>query len=67
MDILPSLPVDAATIRALWGISRWAVEIAKEWKDFPHMDQLREVEKTFTADKAGQSAEAATADKKDSK
>jgi len=45
MDILPSLPVDAATIRALYGISRWATNR----KDFPHMEQLKEVEKTIAA------------------
>lgn len=43
MDILPSLPVDAATIRTLLGIS----ETAMIWKDFPHMEQLKEVEKTI--------------------
>ena len=36
MDILPSLPVDAATIRALLGIS----ETAMIRKDFPYMEQL---------------------------
>ena len=45
MDILPSLPVDAATIRALLGIS----ETAMIRKDFPHMEQLKEVEKTIAA------------------
>jgi len=45
MDILPSLPVDAATIRALLGIS----ETAMIRKDFPYMEQLKEVEKTFAA------------------
>ena len=45
MDILPSLPVDAATIRALLGIS----ETAMMRKDFPHMEQLKEVEKTIAA------------------
>ena len=45
MDILPSLPVDAATIRALLGIS----EMAMIRKDFPYMEQLKEVEKTFAA------------------
>ena len=47
MDILPSLPVDAATIRTLLGIS----ETAMIRKDFPHMEQLKEVEKTI-ADRA---------------
>ena len=45
MDILPSLPVDAATIRALLDIS----ETAMIRKDFPYMEQLKEVEKTFAA------------------
>ena len=45
MDILPSLPVDVATIRALLGIS----ETAMIRKDFPYMEQLKKVEKTFAA------------------
>ena len=45
MDILPSLPVDAATIRTLLGIS----ETAMIRKDFPHMEQLKEAEKTIAA------------------
>lgn len=45
MDILPSLPVDAATIRALLGIS----ETAMIRKDFPYMEQLKEVEKSISA------------------
>ena len=45
MDILPSLPVDAATIRTLLDIS----ETAMRRKDFPHMEQLKEVEKTIAA------------------
>ena len=45
MDILPSLPVDAATIRALLGISKFA----QYTKDFPHMEQLKELEKTIAA------------------
>ena len=45
MDILPSLPVDAATIRTLLGIS----ETAMIRKDFPYMEQLKEVEKTIAA------------------
>ena len=49
MDILPSLPVDAAAIRALWDIARWAVEMAKERKDFPYKEQLKELEKTIVA------------------
>ena len=45
MDILPLLPVDAATIRALWGISM----TAKNTKDFPYMEQLKNLEKTIAA------------------
>jgi len=45
MDILPSLPVDAATIRTLWGISM----TAKNTKDFPYMEQLKQLEKTIVA------------------
>ena len=45
MNILPSLPVDAATIRTLLGIS----ETAMIRKNFPHMEQLKEVEKTIAA------------------
>jgi len=45
MDILPSLPVDAATIRALYGISRTAMER----KNFLHMEQLKELVKTIAA------------------
>ena len=45
MDILPSLPVDAATVRTLFGIS----ETSMIRKDFPHMEQLKEVEKTIAA------------------
>ena len=49
MDILPSLPVDAATIRALMHISEWAMITAKERKDFPYMEQLKELVKTVAA------------------
>ena len=45
MDILPSLPVDAATIRALWRISM----TAKNTKDFPYMEQLKKLEKAVAA------------------
>ena len=45
MDILPSLPVDAATISTLYGISRWTTNR----KDFPYMEQLKEVEKAIAA------------------
>ena len=43
MDILPSLPVDAATIRALWGIAM----TAKNTPKFPHIEQLKRLEKTI--------------------
>ncbi|MBR5037377.1 MAG: TlpA family protein disulfide reductase [Prevotella sp.] len=45
MDILPSLPVDAASIRTLWLISETAIRS----KGFPYKDQLKEVEKTIAA------------------
>ena len=45
MDILPSLPVDAATIRTLLDIS----ETAMIRKDFPYMELLKEVEKNIAA------------------
>jgi thiol-disulfide isomerase/thioredoxin len=49
LDILPSLPVDAATIRSLMHISEWAMIVTRERKDFPHMEKLKEVEKTIAA------------------
>ena len=36
MDILPSLPVDAASINVLWRISRLLINM----KDFPYMEEL---------------------------
>ena len=45
MDILPSLPVDAAIIRALWGIAM----TAKNTPKFPHIEQLKRLEKTIAA------------------
>ena len=45
MDILPSLPVDAASVNTLWGISL----TAKNTKDFPYMEQLKNLEKSFAA------------------
>ena len=45
MDILPTLPVDAATIRALLDISQTAMIR----KDFPYMEQLKKVENTIAA------------------
>ena len=47
LDILPSLPVDAATIRALMHISEWAMIMTRDRKNFPHMKQLKELEKTI--------------------
>ena len=49
LDILPSLPVDAATIRTLMHISEWAMIVTRDRKDFPHMEQLKELEKTIAA------------------
>lgn len=49
IDILPLLPVDAATIRSLIHISEWAMIMTRERKDFPHMEQLKEVEKIIAA------------------
>ena len=45
MDILPSLPVDAATIRALWITAM----TAKNTANFPHMEQLKKLENTIAA------------------
>jgi len=45
MDILLSLPVDAATVRTLFDIS----ETAMIRNDFPYMEQLKELEKTIAA------------------
>lgn len=45
MDILSSLPVDAATIRVLLSIS----PIAKNTPDFPYMEQLKKLERTIAA------------------
>ena len=45
MDILPSLPVDAASINILSNIAR----MPKNMKDFPYMEQLKELEKSFAA------------------
>jgi len=47
MDILPSLPVDAASLTKLEGVAR----TAKNMKDFPYMQQLQELE-TATAARA---------------
>ena len=45
MDILSSLPVDAASINKLSNISR----MLKNMKDFPYMEQMKNLEKTFAA------------------
>lgn len=45
MDILPSLPVDAASLHYLWRISR----PLKNMKDFPYMEELKNLEKSFAA------------------
>ena len=45
MDILPSLPVDAASLSKLEGIARQA----KNTKDFPYMQQLRDLEAATAA------------------
>ena len=43
MDILSSLPVDAASINKLSNISR----MLKNMKDFPYMEQIKDLEKSF--------------------
>ena len=45
MDILPSLPVDAASINVLWRISRLLINM----KDFPYVEELKNLEKSFAA------------------
>lgn len=45
MDILPSLPVDAASLHVLWRISRLLINM----KDFPYMEELKNLEKSFAA------------------
>ena len=45
MDILPSLPVDAASLNYLWRISR----PLKNMKDFPYVEELKNLEKSFAA------------------
>ena len=45
MDVLPSLPVDAASINILSNIAR----MPKNMKYFPYMEQLKDLEKTFAA------------------
>ena len=45
IDILPSLPVDAASLIVLWRISR----PLKNMKDFPYMEELKNLEKSFIA------------------
>ena len=45
MDILPSLPVDAASLNKLEGVA----QMAKNDKVFPYMQQLKELEATVAA------------------
>ena len=45
IDILASLPVDAASINTLWRISRPLINM----KDFPYMEELKNLEKSFAA------------------
>ena len=45
MDILPSLPVDAASLTKLEGVAH----TAKNMKDFPYMQQLKELEASTAA------------------
>ena len=45
MDILSSLPVDAASLNVLWRISRMLINM----KDFPYVEQLKDLEKSFLA------------------
>lgn len=45
MDILALLPVDAASINKLSNISR----MLKNMKDFPYMEQIKNLEKSFAA------------------
>ena len=45
IDILPSLPVDAASLIVLWRISR----PLKNMKDFPYMEELKSLEKSLAA------------------
>lgn len=45
MDVLPSLPVDAASLSELEGVARQA----KNTKDFPYMQQLKELEAATAA------------------
>ena len=43
MDILPTLPVDAASLNVLWRVSRLLINM----KDFPYMEELKNLEKSF--------------------
>ena len=45
IDILSTLPVDAASINTLWRISRPLINM----KDFPYMEELKNLEKSFAA------------------
>lgn len=57
LDILSSLPVDVASISKLSNIAR----MPKNMKDFPYMEQLKNLEKTF-ADRAPKGFEAQLAE-----
>ena len=45
IDILASLPVDAASLNVLWRITRLLINM----KDFPYMEELKNLEKSFIA------------------
>ena len=45
IDILASLPVDAASLNVLWRITRPLINM----KDFPYMEELKNLEKSFIA------------------
>ena len=45
IDILASLPVDAASLNVLWRITRSLINM----KDFPYMEELKNLEKSFIA------------------
>ena len=46
MDVLPSLPVDAASLEELEGVAMMARNYPK---DFPYMEQLKELEASTAA------------------
>ena len=45
IDILSTLPVDAASLNTLWRMSRPLINM----KDFPYMEELKSLEKSFAA------------------